>query len=121
MQLKYVLNMFKKQFSFLFSFKLCIARLAPINKSSNHQSRTSPDDHYRAVCRALAAESLELAVFLQKVLTGDSGTLQLKEAQTSAKELQKLSFSEWVSKLYLLNIEFDNLNTVWTEWTLPFV
>lgn len=58
----------------------------------------TPDDHYKAVCRALATESLELSVFLQKVLHGDSKTLHIKaEVQASSKELEKLSFSEWVS------------------------
>lgn len=85
--------------------QLCCGRLSPI--SSNHQARlattanTTPDDHYKAVCRALATESLELKVFLEKVLHGDAQSLQIKaQVQESSKELGKLSFSEWVSKNY---------------------
>ncbi|XP_063698663.1 protein spire isoform X2 [Culicoides brevitarsis] len=78
--------------------QLCSGRLSPI--SSNHQARsstnTTPDDHYKAVCRALATESLELKIFLEKVLHGDAQSLQIKaQVQESSKELGKLSFSEW--------------------------
>uniref|UniRef100_A0A336LV46 CSON005471 protein n=1 Tax=Culicoides sonorensis TaxID=179676 RepID=A0A336LV46_CULSO len=79
--------------------QLCSGRLSPIN--SNHQAKsaspnTSTDDHYKAVCRALATESLELKIFLEKVLHGDSQALQIKaQVQDSSKELGNLSFSEW--------------------------
>lgn len=86
---------------FIYYLQLCCGRLSPI--SSNHQARsattnTTPDDHYKAVCRALATESLELKVFLEKVLHNDTQSLQIKaQVQESSKELSKLSFSEWVS------------------------
>lgn len=44
----------------LSSFQLCTPRVQP----------AVPEEHYKAVCRALATESLELRVFLQKVFHG---------------------------------------------------
>jgi spire len=61
---------------------------------------SSPEDHYRAVCRALATESNELRVFLTKVFTNDNDAEALRikaDAQSSRKELAKLAFSDWVS------------------------
>lgn len=62
-------------------------------------SPSKPDDHYRAVCRALATETLELRTFLQRVCTGEGAeVLRLKaQAETSGKELEKIHFSDWVS------------------------
>jgi len=39
---------------------MCLPRIQP----------SKPQDHYRAVCRALATESFELRIFLQKVFHG---------------------------------------------------
>lgn len=59
---------------------------------------SSPEDHYRAVCRALATESSELRVFLSKVFTNDAEALRIKaDAQSTRQELAKISFSDWVS------------------------
>lgn len=59
---------------------------------------SSPEDHYRAVCRALATESSELRVFLTKVLNNDAEALRIKaDAQSTRQELAKISFSDWVS------------------------
>lgn len=59
---------------------------------------SSPEDHYRAVCRALATESSELRVFLTKVFTNETESLRIKaDAQSSRKELAALAFSDWVS------------------------
>ena len=61
------------------------------------------------MCRALVTECLELNVFLQKVLRGDTGKLRLKaDVETSKFELQKLQFSDWVSlsSLYVSLIYF---------------
>ncbi|CAD7079614.1 unnamed protein product [Hermetia illucens] len=66
--------------------ELCTPRVQP----------AVPEEHYKAVCRALATESLELRVFLQKVFHGDTESLRLKaDAQTSKQELAKLGFSDW--------------------------
>ncbi|CRL00687.1 CLUMA_CG013946, isoform A, partial [Clunio marinus] len=65
---------------------LCTPRVQP----------SSPEDHYRAVCRALATESSELRVFLTKVFTNDAESLRIKaDAQSSRQELAKLAFSDW--------------------------
>jgi spire len=58
----------------------------------------NPEDHYRAVCRALATESSELRLFLTKVFTNDAEQLRIEaDAQSSAQELKKLAFNDWVS------------------------
>ncbi|XP_066907985.1 protein spire, partial [Halyomorpha halys] len=46
------------------------------------------DSHYKAVCRALVAEALELSTFLQNVGTG-----QLRQKTT--EHLDKLNFTDW--------------------------
>lgn len=59
---------------------------------------SSPEEHYRAVCRALTTESIELRVFLSKVFTNDTEALRIKaDAQSSHQELAKLDFRDWVS------------------------
>lgn len=65
---------------------------------------SSPDDHYRAVCRALTTESIELRVFLSKVFTNDAEALRIKaDAQSSRQELAKLDFTDWVSTRKLIS------------------
>ncbi|EDS35519.1 spire [Culex quinquefasciatus] len=65
---------------------------------SSRVSPSKPEDHYRAVCRALATETLELRTFLQRVCTGEGAeVLRLKaQAETSGKELEKIHFSDWM-------------------------
>lgn len=61
---------------------------------------SSPEEHYRAVCRALATESSELRIFLSRVFTNDAEALRIKaDAQSSRQELAKLEFSDWVSNV----------------------
>lgn len=73
---------------FSLDLQLCTPRVTP----------SSPEDHYRAVCRALATESSELRVFLTKVFTNETEALRIKaDAQSSRQELAKLAFSDWVS------------------------
>lgn len=59
-------------------------------------SQQQADAHYRAVCRALVAEALELSSFLEKV---SQGTKELRaKAETNAcTDLDSLKFSDWVS------------------------
>lgn len=72
---------------FLF-LQLCTPRVLP----------SSPEEHYRAVCRALATESSELRIFLSRVFTNDAESLRMKaDAQSTPQELAKLEFSDWVS------------------------
>lgn len=86
---------------FLSDLQLCTPRVMP----------SSPEDHYRAVCRALATESSELRVFLSKVFTKDAEALRIKaDAQSSTQELAKLAFSDWVSFLlitFMKSLKFD--------------
>lgn len=72
----------------LIALQLCTPRVLP----------SSPEEHYRAVCRALTTESIELRVFLSKVFTNDTEALRIKaDAQSSHQELAKLDFRDWVS------------------------
>ncbi|KAJ6645772.1 Protein spire [Pseudolycoriella hygida] len=65
---------------------LCAPRVQP----------TNPNEHYKAVCRALATETCELRAFLQTVYHGETDHLRLKaDVETSKLELQKLEFSDW--------------------------
>lgn len=69
-------------------FQMCAPRVSP----------STPDDHYRAVCRALATETLELRVFLEKIYQGETENLRVKaDIETTKHELQTLAFSDWVS------------------------
>lgn len=78
----------KKNLILIYIFQLCTPRVSP----------SSPEEHYRAVCRALATESIELRVFLSKVFTNDTEALRLKaDAESSRQELAKLDFRDWVS------------------------
>lgn len=72
---------------------MCTPRVSP----------SSPEEHYRAVCRALTTESIELRVFLSKILTNDTEALRIKaDAQSSRQELAKLDFRDWVSFIFLM-------------------
>ncbi|XP_067007598.2 protein spire [Anabrus simplex] len=51
------------------------------------------DTHYRAVCRALVAEALELASFLERVSQGTQELRQQAEAKSS--DLDRLQNSDW--------------------------
>lgn len=62
----------------------------------DHVKPTVPEDHYKAVCRALVTEALELRIFLHKVFNGDTESLRIKaDSQTSKQELDKLGFNDW--------------------------
>ncbi|KAJ9592610.1 hypothetical protein L9F63_015748, partial [Diploptera punctata] len=67
-----------------------------IDRCCNHLGASSPheaDAHYRAVCRALVAEAIELSSFLEKV---SQGTQELRaKAEASSTDLDKLQFSDW--------------------------
>ncbi|XP_039764047.1 protein spire isoform X2 [Pararge aegeria] len=56
-------------------------------------ARDTAAAHYRAVCRALVAEALELASFLARVRVG--GARDLGAAEDSAMHLDTLQFSDW--------------------------
>ncbi|CAH2104206.1 unnamed protein product [Euphydryas editha] len=60
---------------------------------SGRIARETAAAHYRAVCRALVAEALELASFLARVRVG--GARDLGAAEDSATHLDTLHFSDW--------------------------
>ncbi|XP_041979660.1 protein spire isoform X2 [Aricia agestis] len=59
-------------------------------------AREAAAGHYRAVCRALVAEALELASFLARVRVG--GARDLGAAEDSATHLDTLQFSDWTNR-----------------------
>ncbi|XP_073827231.1 spire type actin nucleation factor isoform X2 [Musca autumnalis] len=62
----------------------------------NHIKPTVPEEHYKAVCRALVTETLELRIFLQQVLNSGADNLHLKsDSQASQQELAKFDFNDW--------------------------
>ncbi|CAD6998292.1 unnamed protein product [Ceratitis capitata] len=64
----------------------------------SHIKPTVPEEHYKAVCRALVTEAIELRIFLQQVLNDGADNLHLDAgSQTSKQELAKLGFNDWVS------------------------
>lgn len=66
--------------------EICAQRIVP----------AVPDEHYRAVCRALATETLELRTFLQKVGRGDTEKLHASaKIKTPHCELQQLAYADW--------------------------
>lgn len=52
------------------------------------------ETHYKAVCRALVAEALELSSFLDKL---SDGTVSLRHRNSTSAELSTLDYSDWVS------------------------
>ncbi|XP_017020842.1 protein spire isoform X2 [Drosophila kikkawai] len=68
-----------------------------IETCRNHIKATLPENHYKAVCRALVTETIELRVFLQQVLNNGAEKL-IKASESSAttqQELAKLGFNDW--------------------------
>ncbi|KAH8293112.1 hypothetical protein KR044_004276 [Drosophila immigrans] len=70
-----------------------------IETCRNHIKPALPENHYKAVCRALVTETIELRIFLQQVLN-NGGAEKFIEAtsqtsQTTQKELAKLGFNDW--------------------------
>ncbi|XP_061707665.1 protein spire isoform X2 [Cydia pomonella] len=61
-----------------------------------HRPRDTAAAHYRAVCRALVAEALELASFLARVRVG--GARDLGAAEESVTHLDTLQFSDWSNR-----------------------
>ncbi|EDV31476.1 uncharacterized protein Dana_GF14534, isoform A [Drosophila ananassae] len=69
-----------------------------IETCRNHIKPTLPENHYRAVCRALVTETIELRVFLQQVLNNAGAEKLIKAAESSVttqQELAKLGFNDW--------------------------
>ncbi|XP_052853182.1 protein spire isoform X1 [Drosophila gunungcola] len=69
-----------------------------IETCRNHIKTTLPENHYRAVCRALVTETIELRVFLQQVLNNAGAEKLIKASESSTttqQELAKLGFNDW--------------------------
>ncbi|XP_070067939.1 protein spire isoform X2 [Drosophila takahashii] len=68
-----------------------------IETCRNHIKTTLPENHYKAVCRALVTETIELRVFLQQVLNnGAEKLIKASESSTTTQqELAKLGFNDW--------------------------
>ncbi|BFF94869.1 protein spire [Drosophila madeirensis] len=69
-----------------------------IETCRNHlQKPALADNHYKAVCRALVTETIELRVFLQQVLNNGAEKLikASESSPTTQKELAKLGFNDW--------------------------
>lgn len=95
------------RFNFLFSTNFNVNKLYLFQMCSKHNNTPRYDDHYRAVCRALATECTELKIFLEKVFHGDAEDLRLKaQSETSQQELAQLGFSDWVRFFFLFFISF---------------
>ncbi|XP_037045003.1 protein spire isoform X1 [Bradysia coprophila] len=68
---------------------------------------TNPNEHYKAVCRALATETCELRAFLQTVYHGETDHLRLNaDVETSKFELQKLEFADWPDNRIVIQARF---------------
>ncbi|XP_070065185.1 protein spire isoform X1 [Drosophila virilis] len=68
-----------------------------IETCTNHIKPALPENHYKAVCRALVTETIELRIFLQQILNNDTEKL-IKASETSQStqyELAKLGFNDW--------------------------
>ncbi|KAL7740749.1 hypothetical protein ACLKA6_012365 [Drosophila palustris] len=70
-----------------------------IETCRNHIKPALPENHYKAVCRALVTETIELRIFLQQVLNNGGAEKFIKASsqtsQTTQKELAKLGFNDW--------------------------
>lgn len=54
-------------------------------------------EHYRAVIRALVAEAIDLASFLQRVAQGKKFPTQASDLLSSEHDLRELQCEDWVS------------------------
>ena len=54
-------------------------------------------EHYRAVIRALVAEAIDLASFLQRIAQGKKFPTQASDLLSSEHDLRELQCEDWVS------------------------
>ncbi|CAG7837248.1 unnamed protein product, partial [Allacma fusca] len=93
----------------------CNGTSASSNANNNAGGSPTADAHYKAVCRALVAEALELSTFLQKVA---QGTQQLRIS--SSFGISQSGYSHTVGPVLDHDPDLDKLN--FTDWsTLPTV
>ncbi|CAB3383639.1 Hypothetical predicted protein [Cloeon dipterum] len=59
------------------------------------QQRGQTEAHYRAVCRALVAEALELASFLERVSQGTQSLPCMQVDPDTCHDLDQLKFTDW--------------------------
>ncbi|XP_076323370.1 protein spire homolog 1-like [Tachypleus tridentatus] len=64
--------------------------------ASHHLCPSQADSHYKAVCRALVAEALELSSFLEKISKGTKDLREsVREDVTEGRMLDMLKFQDW--------------------------
>jgi len=71
-------------------FQHCNVRQASLQRGQS-------EAHYRAVCRALVAEALELASFLERVSQGTQSLPCVQVDPDTCHDLDQLKFTDWVS------------------------
>ncbi|XP_065281297.1 protein spire homolog 1 isoform X7 [Dermacentor albipictus] len=63
--------------------------------ASHLQNPTQADLHYKAVCRALVAEAVELSTFLQKISSGTKDFIKCHRTDPDTSDLDGLQFQDW--------------------------
>ncbi|XP_077502346.1 spire type actin nucleation factor isoform X2 [Amblyomma americanum] len=63
--------------------------------ASHLQNPSQADMHYKAVCRALVAEALELSTFLQKISSGTKEFIKCHRSDPDTSDLDGLQFHDW--------------------------
>ncbi|XP_049525853.1 protein spire homolog 1 isoform X1 [Dermacentor silvarum] len=63
--------------------------------ASHLQTPTQADLHYKAVCRALVAEAVELSTFLQKISSGTKDFIKCHRSDPDTSDLDGLQFQDW--------------------------
>ncbi|XP_066937486.1 protein spire homolog 1 isoform X6 [Macrobrachium rosenbergii] len=76
-------------FTMLEALQVCESRLTSVGKEGG------VCEHYRAVVRALVAESIDLASFLSKVAQGNKFITQNNDLLSSEHDLQELQCEDW--------------------------
>ncbi|XP_064103913.1 protein spire homolog 1-like isoform X4 [Macrobrachium nipponense] len=76
-------------FTMLEALQVCESRLTSVGKEGG------VCEHYRAVVRALVAESIDLASFLSKVAHGNKFITQNNDLLSSEHDLQELQCEDW--------------------------
>ncbi|XP_075733829.1 spire type actin nucleation factor isoform X2 [Rhipicephalus microplus] len=63
--------------------------------ASHLQNPAQADLHYKAVCRALVAEAVELSTFLQKISSGTKEFIKCHRSDPDTSDLDGLQFQDW--------------------------
>ncbi|KAH7985112.1 hypothetical protein HPB51_026876 [Rhipicephalus microplus] len=63
--------------------------------ASHLQDPAQADLHYKAVCRALVAEAVELSTFLQKISSGTKEFIKCHHSDPDTSDIDGLQFQDW--------------------------